>query len=168
MEEAKTMKTPMSLSIKLDKDEKGKSINSTMFSSISVRLGLLVGFHSLLFGFVLSSNFISSFSAFLMVLRRETVASRAQGKRPTEPSQPDQMEARRKARYDTTLFNFVEEYQRYKQKFSERKVVLGRSINFSQLQYFGFEKLFTNLPDSGACILFTGDLWSWRTDHVHC
>ena len=31
MEEAKTMKTPMSSSIKLDKDEKGKSINSTMY-----------------------------------------------------------------------------------------------------------------------------------------
>ncbi|RVW12223.1 hypothetical protein CK203_084261 [Vitis vinifera] len=29
--EAKTMKTPMSSSIKLDKDEKGKSINSTMY-----------------------------------------------------------------------------------------------------------------------------------------
>ena len=31
MEEAKTMKTPMSSSIKLDKYEKGKSINSTMY-----------------------------------------------------------------------------------------------------------------------------------------
>nr|CAN68883.1 hypothetical protein VITISV_015907 [Vitis vinifera] len=31
MEEAKTMKTPMSSSIKLDKDEKGKSVNSTMY-----------------------------------------------------------------------------------------------------------------------------------------
>ncbi|KAL6328680.1 hypothetical protein AAG906_003365 [Vitis piasezkii] len=31
MEEAKTMKTPMSSSIKLEKDEKGKSINSTMY-----------------------------------------------------------------------------------------------------------------------------------------
>ena len=31
MEEAKTMKTPMSSSIKLDKDEKGKSIGSTMY-----------------------------------------------------------------------------------------------------------------------------------------
>ena len=31
IEEAKTMKTPMSSSIKLDKDEKGKSINSTMY-----------------------------------------------------------------------------------------------------------------------------------------
>ncbi|KAL6350558.1 hypothetical protein AAG906_019205 [Vitis piasezkii] len=31
MEEAKTMKTPMSLSIKLDKDEKDKSIDSTMY-----------------------------------------------------------------------------------------------------------------------------------------
>ncbi|RVW64652.1 hypothetical protein CK203_066544 [Vitis vinifera] len=31
MEETKTMKTPMSSSIKLDKDEKGKCINSTMY-----------------------------------------------------------------------------------------------------------------------------------------
>ena len=31
MEEAKTMKTPMSSSIKLDKDEKGKSIDFTMY-----------------------------------------------------------------------------------------------------------------------------------------
>ena len=31
MEKAKTMKTPMSSSIKLDKDEKGKSVNSTMY-----------------------------------------------------------------------------------------------------------------------------------------
>ncbi|RVW83985.1 Retrovirus-related Pol polyprotein from transposon RE1 [Vitis vinifera] len=31
IEETKTMKTPMSSSIKLDKDEKGKSVNSTMY-----------------------------------------------------------------------------------------------------------------------------------------
>ena len=31
MEEAKAMKSPMSSSIKLDKDEKGKSIDSTMY-----------------------------------------------------------------------------------------------------------------------------------------
>ncbi|RVX00761.1 hypothetical protein CK203_026378 [Vitis vinifera] len=31
MEESKTMKTPMSSSIKLDKDEKDKSIDSTMY-----------------------------------------------------------------------------------------------------------------------------------------
>ena len=34
MEEAKTMKTPMSSSIKLDKDEKGKSIDSTMYRGV--------------------------------------------------------------------------------------------------------------------------------------
>ena len=34
MEETKTMKTPMSSSIKLDKDEKGKSIYSTMYRSM--------------------------------------------------------------------------------------------------------------------------------------
>ncbi|KAL6311961.1 hypothetical protein AAG906_007451 [Vitis piasezkii] len=51
---------------------------------------------------------------------RQSASSRAQGKRPAEPSQPDQSEARRKA----------------------RKVVPGRSINFSQLKYFGFEEIF--------------------------
>ena len=34
MEEAKTMKTPMSSSIKLDMDEKGKSVNSTMYRGV--------------------------------------------------------------------------------------------------------------------------------------
>ncbi|KAL6310779.1 hypothetical protein AAG906_007430 [Vitis piasezkii] len=36
MEEAKTMKTPMSSSIKLDMDEKGKSVNSTMYRGMIV------------------------------------------------------------------------------------------------------------------------------------
>ncbi|RVW26175.1 hypothetical protein CK203_109170 [Vitis vinifera] len=178
MEEAKTMKTPISSSIKLDKDEKGKSIDSTMyrgmigqgedhetrksikkngalsltvdqavdqfveagdlkrllrfifstvrlhslktlhipisrdrfgqdfgpisglgvdfemFNTISMSLGLLVGFHSPLFGFVLSFDFISSFFAFLMAPRRETTASRAQGKRLAKPFQPDQTESK--------------------------------------------------------------------------
>ena len=34
MEEVKTMKTPISSSIKLDKGEKGKSINSTMYRGL--------------------------------------------------------------------------------------------------------------------------------------
>ena len=34
MEEAKKMKTPMSSSIKLNKDEKGKSIDSTMYKGM--------------------------------------------------------------------------------------------------------------------------------------
>ena len=41
-----------------------------------------------------------------------------------------------------TLFSSIEHYQRYKQKFTQRKVVLGRSVNFSQLQHFRFEGLF--------------------------
>ena len=51
----------------------------------------------------------------------------------------------RKARYDTTLFSSVENYQRYKQKFAQRKVVPGRSVNFSQLQHFGFKRLFDRM-----------------------
>ncbi|RVW26873.1 hypothetical protein CK203_110952 [Vitis vinifera] len=76
MEEAKTMKTPMSSSIKLDMDEKAFGSDFSLhhapqgwFSFISVENGHL----------------------------------QAQGKRPIEPSQPEQTEARRKARYDTPL-----------------------------------------------------------------
>ncbi|RVW33543.1 hypothetical protein CK203_095924 [Vitis vinifera] len=80
-----------------------------------------------------------------MALRKELAASRAQGKCPAMSSQPPQPEARRKTRFDTTLFSSVEDYQRYKQKFAQRKVVLGRSINFSQLQHFGFERVFNRM-----------------------
>ncbi|RVX01386.1 Retrovirus-related Pol polyprotein from transposon RE1 [Vitis vinifera] len=89
------------------------------------------------------SELISIFFGFWMAPRKETGTSRAQGKRPTEPSQqPEQTEARQKARYDTALFSSNEDYQRYKQKFAQRKVVPRRSVNFSQLQHFGFEGLF--------------------------
>ena len=93
----------------------------------------------------LSTSFASLISTFLMAPRKEMAASRAQDKRPVEPSQPNQTEARRKARYDTAIFSSIEEYQIYKQKFAQRKVVPGRSINFSQLQYFGFEGLFGHM-----------------------
>ncbi|RVW62828.1 Retrovirus-related Pol polyprotein from transposon RE1 [Vitis vinifera] len=76
----------------------------------------------------------------------ETGTSRGQGKRPAEPSQqPEQTEARRKARYDTALFGSVEDYQRYKTHFAKRKVVPGRNINFFQLQSLGFEGLFIRM-----------------------
>ncbi|KAL6339338.1 hypothetical protein AAG906_028067 [Vitis piasezkii] len=80
---------------------------------------------------------------------KETGTSRAQGKRHAEPSLPKQTEARQKARYDMTLFSSVDDYQRYKQKFAQRKVVLGRSINLSQLQHFGFEGLFSGMGWDG-------------------
>ena len=80
-----------------------------------------------------------------MAPRRETGTSKAQGKCPAEPSQPEQTEAHQKVRYDTALFNSVEDYQGYKQKFAQRKVVPGRSINFSQLQHFRFEGLFNRM-----------------------
>ena len=93
----------------------------------------------------LSTSLVSFISDFLMASRRETTASRAQGKCPTKPSQPTQTEARQNVRFDTTLFSIVEDYQRYKQKFAQRKVVPGRSINFSQLQHFEFEGLFIRM-----------------------
>ena len=49
MEEAKTMKTLMSSSIKVDKDEKGKSIDSTMYRGM---IGSLLYLMLLMFHFV--------------------------------------------------------------------------------------------------------------------
>ena len=113
-----------------------------MFSFISRRLGFRVCGCIFLFAFIpCLDSFFTSFTS-LMAPRRETRTSRAQGKHPVEPSQPEQPEARRKARFDTTLFSSNEDYQRYKQKFAQRKVIPGRSVNFSQLQHFGFEGLF--------------------------
>ena len=66
----------------------------------------------------LSTNFFFIVSFLLMALKRETIASRAQDKRPTEPSQLAQTKASQKIRFDTTLFSLVEDYQRYKQMFA--------------------------------------------------
>nr|CAN73600.1 hypothetical protein VITISV_041445 [Vitis vinifera] len=62
-----------------------------------------------------------------MAHRKETTASRAQGKRPAKPSQPAQMEACRRMRYDTTLFSSVEDYQRV---FKDAGVDLSREKDF--------------------------------------
>ncbi|RVW71296.1 Retrovirus-related Pol polyprotein from transposon RE1 [Vitis vinifera] len=149
MEEAKTMKTPMSSSIKLDKDEKGKSINSTMYRGMigsllyltasrpdiiylkgTMDIGLwypkgdnfeLIGFsdadfagckverkntsgtchflgHSLVSWHSKKQNSVALSTAEAKYIAREKAASRAQGKRSTEPSQLDQTETHRNAR----------------------------------------------------------------------
>ncbi|RVW30321.1 Retrovirus-related Pol polyprotein from transposon RE1 [Vitis vinifera] len=60
MEEAKTMKTPMSSSIKLDKDEKGKSIDSTMYRGmISSLLYLTASRPDIMYSVCLCSRFQS-------------------------------------------------------------------------------------------------------------
>ncbi|RVW32936.1 hypothetical protein CK203_112644 [Vitis vinifera] len=121
MEEAKTMKTPMSSSIKLDKDEKGSVdrfveavdlntplalhflIVSSGFSKFCVDSAAQKCFLMPLQQFEgqlqhlshaprvsgvcasLSTSFFFTISLLLMAPKRETVASRAQGKRPAEP-----------------------------------------------------------------------------------
>ncbi|RVW13534.1 hypothetical protein CK203_101460 [Vitis vinifera] len=60
MEEAKTMKTPMSSSIKLDKDEKGKSIDSTMYRGMIGKLeARVLDFGCILFLPSVTVNFLS-------------------------------------------------------------------------------------------------------------
>ncbi|RVX16358.1 hypothetical protein CK203_014316 [Vitis vinifera] len=129
MEEAKTMKTPMSSSIKLDMDEKGlwypKGDNFELigFSDADLpvrhfgdldrlRLGLILD--DLRLGFDLNRFHLERSLCRASGERRHF---RAQGKRPAEPSQPEQTEARRKARYDTT--SSVRETIRYKQNLPE-------------------------------------------------
>ncbi|RVW70631.1 hypothetical protein CK203_056516 [Vitis vinifera] len=165
MEEAKVMKTPMSSSIKLDMDEKGHSLvswhskkqNSVALSTAEAEY-IAAGFGVFLTRFEARVSSLDGFglriwtgsSLFARIFwfcsfpharaSSGEGTSRGQGKRPAEPSQqPEQTEARRKARYDTALFGSVEDYQRYKTHFAKRKVVPGRNINFFQLQSLGFE-----------------------------
>ena len=115
---------------------------SGLFSFISRRLGFRVCGCIFLSAFIpCLDSFFTSFNS-LMAPQRETSTSKAQSKRLIEPSQSEQTEACRKARFDMALFSSNEDYQRYKEKFAQRKVIPGRSVNFSQLQHFGFEGLF--------------------------
>ena len=58
MEEAKTMKTPMSSSIKLDKDEKGKSIYSTMYRGMKGSLLLVDPTSCIVYACVVDFNLV--------------------------------------------------------------------------------------------------------------
>ena len=80
------------------------SVHHSRLQPIFVRLRLLVVL------VYLSTNFFFIVSFLLMALKRETIASRAQDKRPTELSQLAQTKARQKTRFDTTLFSSVENY----------------------------------------------------------
>ncbi|RVW34995.1 hypothetical protein CK203_092516 [Vitis vinifera] len=66
---------------------------SRLLSSTSGRLGFRVGGCFFLFAFLLSLDFVFSFSFHWMAPQRETGTSRAQGKSPAEPSPPEQIEA---------------------------------------------------------------------------
>ena len=90
----------------------------------------------------LSTILFSIISLFFMAPRLESATSKVQGKRPVEPSQ---LETCRNARFDSALFSSVEDFQRYKQNIAQRKVVSRRNINFSQLQHFGFEGIFSRM-----------------------
>ncbi|RVW61144.1 hypothetical protein CK203_020660 [Vitis vinifera] len=76
MKETKAMKTPMSSSIKLDKDEKGKSSDSNMYKG-------MIGFKCELLPFPYLHFAVPPSS---MALRQEPIASRAYDKHPTELS----------------------------------------------------------------------------------
>ncbi|KAL6318381.1 hypothetical protein AAG906_040550 [Vitis piasezkii] len=116
MEEAKTMKTPMSSSIKLDMDKKGKPVNSTMYRGMighslvswhskkqnSVALSTVEAEYIAGFGFGTGSPLSARLSHLQLHFRElrafdwvrflliEIAAFRAQGKHPIEPSQPNQ------------------------------------------------------------------------------
>ncbi|RVW72892.1 hypothetical protein CK203_056382 [Vitis vinifera] len=89
MEEFKTMKTPMSSFIKLDKDEKGKSTNSTMYRGM---IGLLDWIFGRLEARVSDLDCLSfsraSQSVSVPVPLHFRTPRVSVDKRPTEPSQP--------------------------------------------------------------------------------
>ncbi|RVW72653.1 hypothetical protein CK203_056574 [Vitis vinifera] len=149
MEAAKTMKTSMSSSIKLDKDEKDADFSSCTIERKSTSdtchfLGhSLVSWHSKKpkFGSFVNgrsrpdqNRSIGSSGLGFLSDSHALVSPpflKAQGKCPVVPCQLGAS-----ARFDIALFNSMEDYQQYKQKSTQRKVVPGRNINFSQLQHF--------------------------------
>ena len=67
--------------------------------------------------------------------RREPSTFRAQGKHLAEVVES---KAYRKVRFYSSNFNMDNEYKRYKNLFSQRKVVLGQDINSISMSYFSF------------------------------
>ncbi|KAL6321775.1 hypothetical protein AAG906_035293 [Vitis piasezkii] len=90
------------------------------FSSFPMHLGFRVCAS-------LSTSLISFIFTFLMALKRETTASRAQGKCPAKPSHPTWTEVRKKMSYDFRA----------------------------------------DFPDSNACILFEGYIWTLWPNYFH-
>ncbi|KAL6340644.1 hypothetical protein AAG906_010552 [Vitis piasezkii] len=94
MEEAKTMKTPMISSIKFYKDEKGKSIYSTMYRGmIGSLLYLTASRPDIMLRFRIWTVFSSSCKPQSALAPFSLHFRMPRGKRPVEPSQP---KARRK------------------------------------------------------------------------
>ncbi|KAL6320020.1 hypothetical protein AAG906_003117 [Vitis piasezkii] len=218
MEEAKTMKTPMSSSIKLDMDEKGKPVNSTMYRGMIGSLLYLTASrpdimysgdnfelieysdddfagckverkdtsgtchflgHSLVSWHSKKQNSVALSTAEAEYIARSIGSSGGNLKRPPSfiPFSPPYFFSVRLGlqvcdcsfsfhfllSLDSFFSFFVSldgtterdghlqglgqapYYQRYKQKFAQRKVVPGRSVNFSHLQHFGFEGLFERM-----------------------
>ncbi|RVW85800.1 hypothetical protein CK203_055425 [Vitis vinifera] len=120
IEESKTMKTPMSSSIKLDKDGKGPRASNlgrlllcphviASFSTFPMHLGFQV---CVLLSLLASSSLFRSFS-WLLRERRLPLGHKASA--------------------------LLSRLSLLRRRLAERQ---GRSINFSQLQHFGFEGLF--------------------------
>ena len=58
-----------------------------------------------------------------------------------EPS----IKARKRATYDTRMLNNVEKGKRYLELFSHWCVIPSRRIDFGELSYFGFDRLFVTM-----------------------
>ena len=74
-----------------------------------------------------------------MAQRKESRVVRAQGKHPMEAHY---QEALTKARYNTNIFNSMEEQSRYLSYFSDRKIWVGKSIDFLILHGLSLTKRF--------------------------
>ena len=74
-----------------------------------------------------------------MAPKRGASSSRAKAKRPVEAYES---EAGTKARYGTSNFVSIDDYKRYKDNFSTRKVIPSRNINFAEVSFFKLHDLF--------------------------
>nr|CAN79914.1 hypothetical protein VITISV_027399 [Vitis vinifera] len=173
------MKTPMSSSIKLNKDEKGKSVNSTMYRGmIGSFLYLTPSRPDIMYSVCLCARFQSCpkeshLSVIKQILRylkgtmdiglwypkrdnfeligfsdADFAGCKIERKSTRERRAPPRLEPSALLSHLSLSRRRLAErrdYRRYKQKFAHRKVIPGKSINFSQFQHFGFKGLFSRM-----------------------
>ncbi|RVW96096.1 Retrovirus-related Pol polyprotein from transposon RE1 [Vitis vinifera] len=169
------MKTPMSSSIKLDKDEKGKSINSTMYRGMIGYLLYLTasrpdiiylkGRMDISLWYPKGDNF--ELIGFLNVNFASCKVERKSTSGTCHFLGHSLVSWHSKKQNSVALSTAEAEYI----AVGERWLPLGlRAISLLSHLSLNRRRLAerrADFPDSGACFLFMGDLWTRRTDHVY-
>ncbi|RVW84461.1 Retrovirus-related Pol polyprotein from transposon RE1 [Vitis vinifera] len=188
MEEAKTMKTPMSSSIKLDMDDKGKSVHSTMYRGmIGSLLYLTASRPDIMYsGFDLKpkvSIFWGDFSLTARLKLGFSLISVRLGLRVGVCSLLFDfillldsffsfpfigwLQGKRRAPPRLKASALLSHLSLSRWRLAERRYDMTLFNSVEHYQQCNCDDFRADLPNSGAGFLFPGDLWAWRTSFVH-